>query len=134
MNVSRFEYEQMKARMEEQRRKALGLMPVNTKVGVDKESDLHNAILDYCRQEGFIAFHGAMCFETSRTIGEPDFEILMPQGKTLFVECKAKGRKLSNEQIAIKAWMERLGHTMHVVTTIEQFREIVRITRTNSIT
>ena len=93
--------------------------------GVPRESDLHEEIFDECRRRGWIALHGSMAERTSRTLGEPDFVILADGGRVLFVECKSRSGKLSPAQAALKHHAEKLGHTVHVVRSLEDFLELL---------
>lgn len=90
---------------------------------VDRESDLHDYIGRYCREHGWLAFHGSMAHKTRRTAGEPDFVILAP-GRILMIECKRKGGKTTPEQNAVIGMAERLGHRIHVVSSEEEFNKI----------
>lgn len=85
------------------------------------EADLHDKISKHCRENGWVCFHGSMAHRAMRTIGENDFHCLLPGGIVLFVECKTKTGKLSPEQLGMKMWMEKLGHKMHVIRTLEEF-------------
>lgn len=89
------------------------------------EADLHDAIIDHCRSQGWIYLHGSMAERTGRTLGEPDFVILAP-GKVHFIECKSKTGKLSPAQLAMKFHAEKLGHTIHVVRSMGEFLEAVK--------
>ena len=93
--------------------------------GVQRESDLHEAVFDECRRRGWIALHGSMAERTCRTLGEPDFVILAAGGRVLFVECKSRTGKLSPAQTALKHHAERLGHTVHVVRSLEEFLKLL---------
>jgi hypothetical protein len=88
---------------------------------VENEAELHTQILDYCSSKGWIAFHGNMARATGRTLGEPDFEILIDGGRFLLIECKTKTGKLSVEQQGMILWAEKLGHKIHVVRSMEEF-------------
>ena len=90
----------------------------------DRERDLHDQIFDECRARGWIALHGSMAERTCRTLGEPDFTILADGGRVLFVECKSRSGKLSPAQAALKFHAEKLGHTIHVVRSLEEFLEL----------
>ena len=90
-----------------------------------KERDLHEDIFDLCRQRGWIALHGSMAERTCRTLGEPDFTILAGDGRVLFVECKSRVGKLSPAQLALKFHAEKLGHTIHVVRSMEDFLKLL---------
>lgn len=94
--------------------------PVASK-GVELEGQLHDEILAECRRRGWIALHGRMDVATGRTVGEPDFTILADNGRVLLVEAKSRAGKLRPEQAALHAWARKLGHTVHVVRTFEEF-------------
>src|SRR5688572_4019426 len=92
--------------------------------GVAKESELHADILAECKKRGWIAFHGSMAHSTYRTEGEPDFVILANNGRLIMIECKTRTGKLSPEQLGIQQWAAKLGHTIHVVRSMEEFLTI----------
>jgi len=98
---------------------------VGSPVNIEKESALHDAILDHCKGKGWICFHGSMAHKAMRTVGEPDFCILADGGRVFFIECKTAVGKLSPEQMGIKVWAEMLGHTIHVCRSAEEFYKIV---------
>ena len=93
--------------------------------GVSHEAELHEQIFDECRSRGWIALHGSMAERTCRTLGEPDFVVLAGGGRVLFVECKTRTGKLSPAQAALKYHAEKLGHTVHVVRSLEEFRKLI---------
>ncbi len=100
-------------------------LPPAARNGVISEASLHEEIFDECRARGWIALHGSMAERTCRTLGEPDFTILADGGRVLFVECKTRSGKLSPAQAALKFHAEKLGHTIHVVRSLEEFRQIL---------
>lgn len=93
---------------------------------VERESDLHEQIFDYCRQRGWIALHGSMAERTHRTAGEPDFVIIADHGFTFYIEAKSKHGKLSPAQNALRHQADKLGHTFHVVRSFSEFMEVVK--------
>ena len=103
------------------------------KSGCDREADLHSQIYEECRRRGWIALHGSMSERTSRTKGEPDFIILgVWSGRegtcsphVWLVECKTRTGKLSPAQSAMKFHAEKLGHTIHVVRSFEEFLDVI---------
>lgn len=97
---------------------------VDSNGGEEREVDLHEYVAGRCRANGWLFFHGSMAHRTHRTQGEFDFTILAEQGRTAFVECKSKSGKLSNSQQAIKAFSERLGHIVHVISTRSEWDKI----------
>ena len=66
-----------------------------------------------------------MSQKTARTIGEPDWTLLADRGRVFFIECKTAKSKLTPEQLAIKCWAAKLGHTVHVVRSMAEFLQIV---------
>ncbi len=89
------------------------------------EDDLHDAILEECKQRGWICLHGSMAHRTHRTIAEPDCVILADRGRCFLVEAKSKSGKPSPKQLALKAWAKKLGHVIHIVRTMEEFRALL---------
>ena len=94
--------------------------------GCKDEAELHSQILAHCRSQGWIALHGSMAHATNRTVGEPDFTILADNGRVFWIECKSKTGKVKPEQLALHTWMSRLGHTCHVIRSLEDFSEVVK--------
>jgi hypothetical protein len=99
--------------------------PADRGEGIVNESRLHTQILGECRHRGWIALHGAMSERTGRTLGEWDFTIIA-DGRVFLIECKSRDGKLRPEQRALIAWAAKLGHTVHVVRSFEQFLEVVK--------
>jgi hypothetical protein len=95
------------------------------KEGCDKESELHAQIFDECRRRGWIALHGSMADRTCRTEGEPDFSIMADGGRRFDIECKTRTGKLSPAQTAMIHHAKRLGHTVHVVRSFEEFLKLI---------
>ena len=92
---------------------------------VAQESKLHNEIIEYCKERRWLYFHSSMAHATKRIPGEPDFEILADRSRVFLIECKAKGGKLSTDQRGVIQWAAMLGHTVHVVVNMDEFRRIV---------
>ena len=90
-----------------------------------READLHAQIFDECRRRGWIALHGSMAERTCRTLGEPDFVLICDNGRVLFVEAKTAKGKLSLAQQAMIAHAAKLGTTIHVVRSMEEFFKIL---------
>lgn len=88
------------------------------------EAKLHDQILAECARRGWIAFHGSMAHRTFRTPGEPDMVVVADNSRFFLVECKSTKGKLSPDQLAIAAWANKLGHTVHVVRSMEEFHAI----------
>ena len=122
MNISSTEFAILEAR---QAAKLKQKTPVVASGGVTKESDLHAAIKAECRNIGWIVMTGSMAHRTHRTIGEPDMVILGKCGIFLMLELKTATGKVSKEQQAFHAWAKKLGHTVHVVRSFEEFLEVL---------
>lgn len=89
------------------------------------ERDLHNKILAECKRRGWIALHSRMDAATGRTIGEPDFILLLPSGNMLLIEVKAGKGKLSPEQLALHAWASKLGHNVYTINSFQGFLNLL---------
>jgi hypothetical protein len=92
---------------------------------VKEEAKLHDSIVEYCKDRGWLYFHGSLAHRTYRTAGENDFHILAPGGRVFFIECKDKDGKCSIEQLGVIKHAAMLGHEIHVVRSMERFKEIV---------
>lgn len=93
--------------------------------GVERESELHQQILDTCNRLSLIALHSRMDRPTTTQIGAPDFVILCDNGKVLIVEAKNKTGKVSIAQAALHAWAAKLGHNVHIVRSIDEFLRLL---------
>jgi len=93
----------------------------------ERESKLHEAIRLECSRRGWLAFCGAMHRRSWRTRGEPDFAIAVPGGLTLWVECKTRDGRLSDDQIDVATQMRAIGHNVHVVRSMARFVEVARM-------
>lgn len=99
---------------------------VTAKEGVEREADLHDDIRAECRRRGWIAIHSRMDKPTTSAIGDPDFVILAENGKTYLVEAKSRTGKLRPEQLALRVWAHRLGHTIHLVRSMQDFHDATK--------
>lgn len=93
---------------------------------VAMESDLHDAILAHCRAMQWPVVHSRMDVPQTAGVGTPDFVVAMPGGRTVWVEAKSAKGKLSPEQRAWMAALVRVGHTAHVVRSMQEFMEVVK--------
>ncbi len=100
--------------------------PLMKKSACEDESILHDRIAQHCRENGWLAFHGSMAHSTKRTRGEPDFILIAPGSRVFFIEVKKETGKLSPDQRAVIAMAERLGTTIHVVRSYDEFLRIVQ--------
>jgi hypothetical protein len=93
---------------------------------VSRERDLHDDIQAECERRMWWTIHSRMDRPTSIGKGVCDFIIMADGARTIYVECKSKTGKLSDDQRIFITWMKRLGHTVHVVTSFQQFLELIR--------
>ena len=109
---------------------------------VELESDVELPIVADCRERGWLVFWGDKSSKSHRTPGEPDLTILAgaivrkidhphtPESfqkwepRVLFIECKHPKRKRSPVQLQVEAHARKLGHTIHLVKTWEQWLAI----------
>ena len=92
----------------------------------EREADLHDKILDDCKARGWLALHGSMAHRTRRTIGEPDFILLLPGGVTMLLEVKSATGKMTTEQLAFKMMAEKLGHFVRVVRSFSEYQRMLK--------
>lgn len=97
--------------------------------GVEREVDLHDAIIEDCKRRGWICDYSSMIHKTHRNVGEQDFTILASGGRVFLVECKRKGGKLTPEQLGRKVWAGELGHTVHVIRTVKEWMDLANGSR-----
>jgi hypothetical protein len=102
--------------------------PVESKPteGVDREADLHDQVLDYCRGKGWIAVHSRMDKSSTIAVGMPDFVIATDDGRTLWVECKRKNGKPTPAQQAMLHWLARNRQICGVVRSLDEFIALAR--------
>jgi hypothetical protein len=93
--------------------------------GVEDEGELHAEVILECKKRGWLVFHGSMAHKTFRTPGEPDLLICADKGRFYMIELKTRAGKLSTDQQAIAAWASRLGHTVFVCRSLEQFLHVI---------
>lgn len=99
---------------------------------VTEEDQLHYDILDECKRRGWPAIHSRMDKPTGQTPGVPDFIIPTnlpePDRRTLYIECKAKGKKQSTAQKGFQMVLEMNGHPYHLIFSYQEFLEIIKPT------
>lgn len=57
--------------------------------------------------------------------GVADLTILLPQGRSVYIEMKVKGNRQTDNQKAFQQKAETLGHTYAVCYSFEEFKRIV---------
>lgn len=95
------------------------------KAGVAIESDLHDDILTYCRERGWVAVHSRMDKPSTTAKGVADFIIFADRGRTFAIECKSRSGKRTVDQIGFMMQLNKLGHACYLVKSMDEFRKIV---------
>lgn len=85
------------------------------------ESDLHDYIMQECRQRCWLAVHSRMDRATTTALGVPDFIIFADGGRVFLIEAKTRTGKMKPEQLAFQAHARKLGFTVHVIRSKEEF-------------
>ena len=87
------------------------------------ELELHNEIIRECRRRGWMYVHSNPTKKATNQPGTPDFIIAADGGRTLYVECKAKGGRISKEQLKFCNTALHLGHQFLFCYSLKQFTE-----------
>ena len=88
-----------------------------------KESELDKNIAAYCRDKGYYHFH-----DRSRGVnksGHPDWIICMPKGRTVWIECKAKGGTFKESQKMVAAQLLGMRHEWYECRSYKRFLDII---------
>jgi hypothetical protein len=86
-----------------------------------REAALHLLIEDELKRRRWYYVHSRTDRATTQQAGVPDFIIATPNGKTLWIEAKRKGGKLSVEQNVTRHILLAMGHHFAVVFSMEDF-------------
>lgn len=126
MSISQADFDRMQARVRHASRRHVltDSVPLD---GVKLEIPLHKEIMDFCKRQwpNWKYIHARTDERSTIQEGAPDFVLFLPRGGMLCIECKTRTGKLTAEQQAWQAQMQMLGHTIHVVRSMEQFLELV---------
>lgn len=83
-------------------------------------------IEEYLREQVKAAGGRAYKWVSPGNAGVPDRIVLFPEGRTLFVELKAPGRKQTPVQLAQERKITTLGHTVLVIDSKEGVDDFIR--------
>ncbi len=119
---------------------AMGYNPDGTRIGrtdlhhvghepstIQREADLHDQILGYCRAKGWPVVHSRMDVPQTAGVGTPDFVVALPAGRVVWVEAKTRTGKLRPEQ---QAWLTALRAVGHKAEVVRSFAEFVAVATT----
>lgn len=91
----------------------------------DRESGLQDDIHEECLRRGWCPIWTRRDKKTTFKVpGVCDF-IIVREGPTIFVETKTRTGKLTTDQLAFRAWLKKLGHTVHEIRSMGEFYEIL---------
>ena len=106
----------------------IGITPCNAQTESEpyecKESELQRTTDAYLTAKGYPFLHIRKAKGNRK--GWPDLTILLPNGKTLYVELKVKGGRLTKEQKKFIIDADSLGHQVKICTSIESVIEAIR--------
>lgn len=88
--------------------------------GPDRESELHDDILAFCRRKEWLVIHSRMDRRTTQQAGVSDFIIISPDW-VWFCEAKRPKQKLRTKQLAFRAQILKLGWPHAVVHNLQEF-------------
>lgn len=119
----------MLKRMNPADRKALGARVMTAEEAISRytiksERDLQNQIGDLLRLRGIWFWTSAMHKRATGTVGTPDV-LTAVKGRPIAFEVKLPGKKPEPHQIACHEAMAKNGWSVHVVTSLDQVRDIL---------
>lgn len=125
------DYLAMQARLEHARRSSRREIRdgLNTAIQAERETGhggLQEQIMKHCRNQWpkWKFMHARTDKRSGLEEGAEDFTIFLPEGRTLHIETKAKGKKRTPEQNIWAAELRMLGHEVHVCRSIEDFKAL----------
>jgi hypothetical protein len=119
MPISSFEFEQMKARVSRGLSDGLAM-----EADDGQESELHQKIISECQTRRWYFIRSKMHKKSTINPGAADFTIFGQKFGAPFVysvECKAKGKKQSQEQVIAMHSLKSTGHHYAVVYSFAEF-------------
>lgn len=118
MGLSKEWYEGVMAR---QAAKEAAKNPSAIKPDDGLESELHEKVAAECTRLGWYFVHSRMDRKTTNALGVPDF-LIWPYGYQAFaVECKSGTKKLTKEQMGVRAYFLKLKQPHFVVRSEAEF-------------
>lgn len=90
-----------------------------------RESALEKKLVEAVRKIGGYALK----WTSPGSAGVPDRIVLLPGGRTVFVEMKAPGGKLGPLQVWWGERLETLGHTCYTISSVEGIEKFIEEVR-----
>ena len=129
MSISTAQFQEMLARTEFN----AGRLPKMSADPVEKESDLHDDIIRFCRAHGLYYVHSRMDRATTQAKGVSDFVIAVEGGLTVWIEAKSKRGKVTTEQLATIAFLKRLGHAAAICYNMADVIDLISTAQSRTI-
>jgi hypothetical protein len=127
MPISRDQYNEMVTRLESNKLRAGNVTAQIPGDAAEREiEELHYPILQWCKDQGAAYIRARSDMMSTIQRGAPDFTIFH-QGRVFLIECKSRTGKLKPEQIGWAMMAERNKFQVHVVRSMAEFMEIVKI-------
>lgn len=125
MPFSSLEFQAMQERANRGMKNKPLSVPDKTSSAVEREIPLHNKIIAYCDSHWppWCYIHANPAKKSTIGKGVNDFTVFLPGGKVFCAEIKTKDGKLDADQLIWRKKMEMLGHTIHVIRSLEEFIE-----------
>lgn len=122
MRLTTVQYQELLARTQRNR-----VREPSPSSGEAKEMDLHQKIINYCDSQWprWKYIRARSDRASTIAVGSQDFTVFLPDGRVLCIECKARGGKLSEDQIIWAKEMEMLGHAVHLVRSMDEFLQLI---------
>lgn len=125
MTISHAQYAEMLARTA---RSSIRQSPESA-APVEAELPLHNDIVKWCNDQWprWNYRHTNPARKSTDTLGCEDFTVFAPGGRTFHIECKTRTGKRTEGQQIWDLELQRLGHTVHIVRSMDEFLEVVKL-------
>lgn len=104
-----------------------GTMKPSAFAPVKSESELHRQIIEFCdtREPRWKFIRCRMDMASTIERGAHDFTIYASRGRVFNIECKTAKGKLSNEQRGWAMELDRNGHVVYVVRSLDEFLDVI---------
>lgn len=132
MSFTKIQYEAMVGRLDRNKLRGLpdpydpGAPPYAAAERETGHGGLHGQVQAYCRAQfpRWLVIAARTDQRSTIAEGAHDMTVFLPGGRVLCCELKAKDGKLSTAQRGWRLEMERLGHVVHIVTSLERLKEL----------
>jgi hypothetical protein len=121
-------YQSMISRLEHNKLRAAPVPADAAEIEVGK-GGLQEQIIGFCNSQWpkWKCIYARTDKKSTIALGAHDITCFLPDGRVICVELKSKTGKLSAEQSQWAAEMKMLGHTVHVVRSLQEFLCLTKI-------